>query len=93
MLKKHSYIICYDIRCPKRLQKIHKTAIRYGVPLQFSIYYGLLSVQEHSAMKKKFLEIINEKEDDIRIYPISGSTLADWPKIGSDGGDKFLLIV
>jgi CRISPR/Cas system-associated endoribonuclease Cas2 len=43
-------------------------------------------------MVNKLQQIINDQADDIRIYPISGTTLADWPKIGSEGGDKFLLI-
>ena len=92
MLAKHSYIICYDIRCPKRLQKIHKAVVHYGVPLQYSIYYGLLTFEECDEMVEILSNIINKDEDDIRIYPIPGSTLADWPKIGSEGGDEFLLI-
>lgn len=91
-MNKCSYIICYDICNAKRLQKIHKVVVHYAVPLQFSIYYGLFNTTLRDEMIDKLQQIINEKEDDIRIYPISGSTLADWPKIGSEGGDKFLLI-
>jgi CRISPR-associated protein Cas2 len=89
---KGSYLICYDICNAKRLQKIHKVVIHYAVPLQYSVYYGLLTAAERDQMVNKLQQIINDQADDIRIYPISGTTLADWPKIGSEGGDKFLLI-
>ncbi|PKI12724.1 CRISPR-associated endonuclease Cas2 [Colwellia sp. 12G3] len=87
-----SYLICYDIRNPKRLQKVHKVIIHYGVLLQFSVYYGLMEQHTLKEMVDKLITIINDKEDDIRIYPIHGSTLENWPKEGFSGNDKFLLL-
>ncbi|MFT5815088.1 MAG: CRISPR-associated protein Cas2 [Psychroserpens sp.] len=87
-----SYLICYDIRDAKRLLRVHKVVIHYGVPLQFSVYYGLLEQHTLTEMVEKLIAIINDKEDDIRIYPIQGSTLENWPKPGFSGSDKYLLI-
>ena len=85
------YLICYDICNAKRLQKVHKIVICYSVPLQLSVYYGLLKQATLSEMIVKLQKIINDKEDDIRIYPIQGTTLKNWQKSGFSGNDKFLL--
>jgi CRISPR-associated protein Cas2 len=87
-----SYLICYDIRCKKRLTKIHKIVLHYAVPLQFSVFYGLMTQAELTDMTHLFTLTMDEKADDIRIYPIYGSTLKDWPKKGFVGNDKFLLL-
>ena len=86
------YIICYDICNSKRLQKIHKTVVQYALPLQYSVYYARLSIKMLEELISKFNRIINVTEDDIRIYPVSSNALAQWPKIGSEGDDRFLLI-
>lgn len=89
---KLSYLICYDIRCKKRLVKVHKIAIHYGVPLQYSVFYALMTKIELGVLVGKFNKVIDAKSDDIRIYPIQGSTLEDWPKKGFSGNDKYLLL-
>jgi CRISPR-associated protein Cas2 len=87
-----SYLICYDIRCKKRLTKIHKIVLHYAVPLQFSVFYGLMAQTELTDMVHKFTLTMDKKVDDIRIYPIDGTTLKNWPKKGFSGNDQFLLL-
>lgn len=67
---KANYLICYDIRDEKRLTKVHKYLKGYCLKLQYSVFYGFLSWQELCEVKEKLTELINEREDDIRIYPL-----------------------
>ena len=32
-------LLCYDIRDPKRLQKVHREVKKVGMPLQYSVFY------------------------------------------------------
>ena len=89
---KKPYLICYDISCPKRLQKVHKLTVHYAVPLQYSVFYALITMQQIKEITTKFEQIIDETKDDIRIYPIDGTTLANWQKRGFEGDDHFLRI-
>jgi CRISPR-associated protein Cas2 len=35
---RHWYLVCYDIRCPKRWRKAYKLIEGYGDRLQYSIF-------------------------------------------------------
>lgn len=79
-----NYIISYDIRHPKRLQRVHKVLLGYGIPLQYSVFYlknsRKLDVDE---VWEKLAQLINKKEDDIRLYPVNNVQLEDWNKLGA----------
>lgn len=65
-----SYLICYDICQPRRLARLHRYLRRHALPLQYSVF---LFVGEERALKKYLIEmkkLINEKEDDLRCYPL-----------------------
>jgi len=36
------YLVCYDIRDPKRLRKVHRLMKAYGEPWQYSVFYCTL---------------------------------------------------
>lgn len=62
------YIVCYDIRDPRRLQRIHRSVVRVARRLQWSVYYfdggraGLLQLIQQ-------IERLMSEEDDLRVYP------------------------
>jgi CRISPR-associated protein Cas2 len=87
-----SYIICYDIRCAKRLQKVHKIAVKYATPLQFSVFYGLMTKSTFVEMLAKLKKTIEPTKDDVRIYPVKSTTLAHWNKQGFSGDNQYLLL-
>ena len=91
-MNKHAYLICYDIRCPKRLQKIHKLAIRVAMPLQYSVFYGYLDEQQFNQLIEAFEQVMDKEKDDIRLYPVADNCLANWPLLGCKGNNKFLYI-
>ena len=64
------YLIGYDISDSKRLQRFHRKLSRYALPLQYSIFLFEGTEQELMACLNKLLNILNKKEDDLRVYPL-----------------------
>jgi CRISPR-associated protein Cas2 len=64
-------LLCYDIRDPKRLQKVHREVKKVGMPLQYSVFYIEMNNDEVSRLLKKLTTIIDTSRDDIRVYAIS----------------------
>ena len=91
-MSKHAYLICYDIRSSKRLQKIHKIAIRVAMPLQYSVFYGYLDNQEYSQLVHDIKQVMDTKNDDVRFYPVPDNCLEHWPLHGCQGNNNFLFI-
>ncbi|MDV3000136.1 MAG: CRISPR-associated endoribonuclease Cas2 3 [Chroococcopsis gigantea SAG 12.99] len=70
------YVIAYDIPCDKRRKKVSDLLEGYGQRVQYSVFECVLSKVLYEELKKRLRERINEEEDSIRMYPISGHTLA-----------------
>lgn len=62
------YIVCYDIRDRRRLQRVHRSVVRAARRLQWSVYY-------FEGGRASLLQLIHEieqlmsEEDDLRVYP------------------------
>ena len=66
------FLIGYDIRSPKRLQRVHRKLLRFAMPIQYSVF--LLSGSEADAnLCLSELKPLIEKEDDLRCYRLPGS--------------------
>ena len=65
-----NFLICYDIRHPKRLNKVHKIVSQKAISVQLSVYTANLNEIELNEIIEALNNVINVKEDDIRIYPI-----------------------
>lgn len=61
---KHWYLICYDIRDPKRWRKAYKLLQGYGESLQLSIFRCWLSQREREKLRWE-LEKILAAEDNL----------------------------
>ena len=70
-MRKYDYLICYDIADPRRLVKIAKYLEKRAFRIQYSIFLlkNATKVQIYQ-MAQDLNELINPKEDDIRIYTI-----------------------
>ncbi len=65
-----AWLICYDIRDPKRLGRLHRYVKTFASPVQYSVYYfegNLARLRRHL---KDVEGYVNLKEDDVRAYPI-----------------------
>lgn len=56
------YLICYDIRDPKRWRKVHKLLKGYGETLQYSIFRCRLSQRQREQLRWKLEEILAQED-------------------------------
>lgn len=81
---KSVYLVSYDIKDERRLNRVHRFLKGKGIHLQKSVFYFALSPEELKRLYRQLSEMIEEKEDDIRIYPL----LADFESIAMGQGEK-----
>jgi CRISPR-associated protein Cas2 len=67
---KANYLICYDISDPRRLVRVYKYIKARGLHIQYSVFHCTMTWPTLLEMKESLKAIIDEKEDDIRIYPL-----------------------
>ena len=67
---KTAYLVCYDIADPGRLGRVFRLMKGNGKHLQYSVFHSIMTWPQLLSLKQELLELINEKEDDIRIYPL-----------------------
>jgi CRISPR-associated protein Cas2 len=61
---KNWYLVCYDIRCPKRWKKAYKLLKGYGESVQLSIFRCRLSMRDREKLRWE-LEQVLAKEDSL----------------------------
>ena len=67
---KADYLVCYDISDPRRLSKVLKVMKGSGKHLQYSVFHCVMTWEQLSDLKMKLNAVIDEEEDDVRIYPL-----------------------
>jgi CRISPR-associated protein Cas2 len=75
---RHWYLVCYDIRCPKRWRKAYKLIEGYGDRLQYSIFRCWLTQRTREKMRWQ-LEKILTQEDDLILIRLSHQCVRDLP--------------
>lgn len=87
-------LLCYDIRDPKRLQRVHNCVKKVGLALQYSVFYLEMNNADVTQLLNRLSKIIDGSRDDIRVYAISrfediallgASLLADGIQVFTDG--------
>ncbi len=61
------YLVCYDIREPKRLRHVHKVMKGYGEPWQYSVFFCVLRDIDRVRMQSDLENEMNLKEDQALI--------------------------
>lgn len=69
MAARSFYLICYDIRDPKRWRRCYKLLKSYGKPIQFSVFQCHVSNTTMAKLRWELSTIIAE-EDSLLIAPI-----------------------
>jgi len=67
------YLICYDVRDPKRLRRVHKLMKAYGEPWQYSVFYCTLKAIDRVRLETELRETMNLKEDQVLIVDLGGN--------------------
>jgi len=67
------YLVCYDIRDPKRLRRVHRCLKAYGEGWQYSVFYCTLKAIDRVRLENAVREIMNQKEDQVLIVDLGSS--------------------
>ncbi|MBX3355805.1 MAG: CRISPR-associated endonuclease Cas2 [Phycisphaeraceae bacterium] len=70
---RRSYLVCYDIREPKRLRRVHKLMKAYGEPWQYSVFHCTLKSIDRVRMETALRETANLKEDQVLIVDLGSN--------------------
>ena len=66
-------IVCYDIPNNKRREKLRKTLLMFGNPVQFSVFECDLTGRQIEKMSRIIRAIMSKDEDNVRYYQLCGS--------------------
>ena len=64
------YLVCYDIRDPKRLRRVHKVLKGYGEAWQFSVFFCVLKDIDRVRMQSGLEQQMNLREDQTMIVDL-----------------------
>ncbi len=64
------YLVCYDIRHPKRLRRVHQVMKGYGEPWQYSVFFCRLKDIDRVRLQADLQEEMNLKEDQTVILDL-----------------------
>jgi CRISPR-associated protein Cas2 len=78
MTAAHTYLVAYDIRAPRRLQRVHKALSKVGYSLQYSVFSVDLEDWERPKLVARLRRLIDEKEDDVRFYLVPTEPRGAW---------------
>lgn len=84
--QRHRFVVCYDVREPKRLRRTHETMLGYGDPLQYSVFVCDLSQAERLLMEEGLRKVVTLPEDWVHIIdlgPARGRALKSIHSLGN----------
>lgn len=64
------FLIGYDIRSSRRLQKVYKKLLGCATPIQYSLFLFVGSDAELTRVFDAVKSLIDPKKDDLRCYPL-----------------------
>jgi len=64
------YLVCYDIADNARLARVYRTMKDRGLHLQLSVFLCSFTWPELGELKGALSELIDDAQDDVRIYPL-----------------------
>ncbi len=64
------YLLAYDIRDPRRLQRTYNFVRKHGIGLQKSVFLIRADREALANLKAGIRERVNARQDDVRLYPI-----------------------
>jgi CRISPR-associated protein Cas2 len=64
------YLVCYDIADNARLARVYRFMKDHGAHLQLSVFLCSLTWPELGELKSALSELIDDAQDDVRIYPL-----------------------
>lgn len=65
-----AYILSYDISDTKRLRQMHKLAMAYGRPLQYSVFYCVLRREDRVRLALRVQTLIDPHTDRVIVLDV-----------------------
>jgi CRISPR-associated protein Cas2 len=65
----HWWLVCYDVRDPKRLRRTAKHMEGYGSRLQYSVFRCWMTPREMERLRWELTELL-KPEDDVMFLPL-----------------------
>lgn len=63
-------IVAYDIACPKRIVRVAKIILDYGVRVQKSIFEVTVTDRIFAEMKRRIEGVIVPEKDGVKYFPL-----------------------
>jgi CRISPR-associated protein Cas2 len=76
--ERRTYVVAYDIRAPRRLQRVHRAMTRLGHPLQYSVFAADFTPAEKAAALRRLGKLIDASADDVRLYAVPAHPFGAW---------------
>jgi len=70
---RQTYIVCYDVGCPKRWRSVFKTMRGYGDSVQYSVFRCELTKREMVDLREKLRGMIHHGEDRVLFVDVGPS--------------------
>jgi CRISPR-associated protein Cas2 len=64
------FLVCYDIRDPKRLRQVHRICKGYGESWQYSIFFCVIKAIDRVRLQTELEGVMNMREDQILIIDL-----------------------
>ncbi len=67
------YLVCYDVRNPKRLRRVHKGMKAFGEGWQYYVFYCVLRPIDRVRMEVALRKEVNLKDDQVLIVDLGAN--------------------
>lgn len=64
------WLIAYDIRDPRRLNRVHRLLAKAAIPVQYSVFAAAGSRRAMQDLAARLEQEIDARVDDVRFYPV-----------------------
>ena len=79
------YLVCYDIRDPKRLRRVHRVVRGYGEAWQFSVFFCVLKDIDRVRLERDLNEDMNLHLDQALMLDLGPNEMAARERIRALG--------
>ena len=72
---RQTFVVSYDVSCPKRLRRVYRLMRGWGDHIQLSVFRCELNARELVELRARLSEVINSLEDQvlfIDVGPVEG---------------------
>ena len=69
--RRRFYLVCYDVADDDRRQAVSELLSGYGPRVQYSVFeVAVPSPHAFNELRKELEEVVDEEEDQVRVYPL-----------------------